>query len=91
MAEVSEAMSPRTGRPPKGEESKPFDLQVRITPSKAVQLQRCANALGVTRTEVVEKGIDLVEKEIEAKKQIGYAPPDQSCGIPYYPPRLPPG
>ncbi len=60
-------MSPRTGRPPKGKEAKTLDLQMRITPEKAVQLQRCAEALRITRTEVVEKGIDMVEQSIIAK------------------------
>ena len=57
-------MSPRTGRPHK-DVTKSVSLGLRITEETAEKLQRCADALGVSRTEVIEKGIDLVEKAIE--------------------------
>lgn len=56
-------MSPRTGRPPK-EITKSVNIGLRISKITAEKLQKCANYLNISRTEVIEKGIDLVEKEI---------------------------
>lgn len=56
-------MSPRTGRPPK-EIKKDVSLGLRITQETAEKLQRCADELGISRTEVIQKGIDLVESTI---------------------------
>lgn len=61
-------MSPRTGRPPKGETSKNVSLQLRIASSTANMLQECSDALGVTRTEVIEKGIEKIHDEVVKKK-----------------------
>lgn len=57
-------MSPRTGRPPK-DITKSVNLGLRITQETAEKLQKCADILGVSRTEVIEKGIDLVEAELK--------------------------
>ncbi len=57
-------MSPRTGRPRK-ETKKDVSLGLRITQETADKLQKCSKTLGISRTEVIEKGIDLVEAEIE--------------------------
>lgn len=57
-------MSPKTGRPPK-DITKNVNLGLRITKETADKLQRCAEALGVSRTEVIERGIDLVDAEIK--------------------------
>lgn len=59
-------MSPRTGRPHK-DVTKSVSLGLRLTEETAKKLQRCANALEISRTEVIERGIDLVEAEIEKK------------------------
>lgn len=59
-------MSPRTGRPHK-DVTKSVNLGLRLTEETAEKLQRCANALKISRTEVIERGIDLVEAEIEKK------------------------
>lgn len=59
-------MSPRTGRPPKMGKSKTVSLQLRITQDTANKLQECADKLAISRTEVIEKGIDLVHEQ--AKK-----------------------
>lgn len=56
-------MSPRTGRPPK-EITKSVSIGLRITKETADKLQKCADILGISRTEVIEKGIDLVEAEL---------------------------
>ena len=57
-------MSPRTGRPPK-EIIKNVNLGLRLTKETADKLQWCADALEISRTEVIEKGIDLVEAELK--------------------------
>ena len=54
-------MFPRTGRPRK-EITKSVNLGLRLTEETAAKLQRCADALGISRTEVTEQGIDLVEQ-----------------------------
>ena len=56
-------MSPRTGRPHK-EITKNVSLGLRITKETADKLQYCADALGISRTEVIERGIDIVHKGI---------------------------
>lgn len=55
-------MSPRTGRPLKGEEKKNVSLQLRISESTAKKLKECSEVLGISRTEVVEQGIDLIHQ-----------------------------
>jgi len=57
-------MSPRIGRPRK-EITKSVNLGLRLTEETAEKLQRCADTLGISRTEVIEKGIDLVEEGIK--------------------------
>ena len=57
-------LSPRTGRPRK-DITKSVNLGLRITKETADKLQRCANSLGISRTEVIERGIALVEKTIK--------------------------
>ena len=57
-------MSPRTGRPPK-EITKSVSIGLRITKETADKLQRCADELQISRTEVIERGIDKVAEDIE--------------------------
>lgn len=57
-------MSPRTGRPHK-DVTKSVSIGLRIRQETADKLQKCADTLGISRTEVIEKGIDLVEAEIK--------------------------
>lgn len=61
-------MSPRTGRPPKGESSKNVKLQLRITEKTANELKECAELMGISRTEVIEKGVELIHNEVVRKK-----------------------
>lgn len=58
-------MSPRTGRPPKEDQKKSVRIEIRITENRAEQLKRCAESLGISRAEVIERGIDLVEESIK--------------------------
>lgn len=60
-------MSPRTGRPPKMGKSKNISLQLRITEDTATKLKECSEILNISRTEVIEQGIDLVHKKAKKK------------------------
>ena len=57
-------MSPKTGRPHQ-DIAKRVNLGLRLTKETADKLQRCAETLGISRTEVIEKGIDLVDETIK--------------------------
>ncbi len=57
-------MSPRTGRPPK-ENARKNDLNIRLTDEEKQEIQFVANALGVSRTDAILKGIKLLKAEIE--------------------------
>lgn len=61
-------MSPRTGRPPKGETSKNISLQLRITEKTANELQECADMLNISRTEVIERSVEKFHNEVVKKK-----------------------
>ena len=58
-------MSPRTGRPVKGEEPKNISLQLRISKKTADELKECAEILKISRTEVIEKAVENVFKELK--------------------------
>ncbi len=58
-------MSPKTGRPPKLGKSKNVSLQLRITQDTADKLQECSDRLNISRTEVIEKGIDLIHERTQ--------------------------
>lgn len=60
-------MSPRTGRPPKGEESRTEKLNLRVSPKEVQTIQDCANKLKTTRTDAIMKGIDLLKAELDKK------------------------
>lgn len=57
-------MSPRTGRPPK-ENARKNDLNIRLTDEEKQEIQSVADALGMTRTDAIIKGIRLLKAEIE--------------------------
>lgn len=59
-------MSKKMGRPPK-DTTKSVNIGLRITEETANKLQKCADHLKVSRTRVIEKGIDLVEETINKK------------------------
>ena len=60
-------MSPRTGRPPKGDTSKNMSMQLRISEKTANELKKCSEMLNISRTEVIEKGVELIYKETVTK------------------------
>jgi len=57
-------VSPRTGRPPI-ENPKSVKMNIRISEETAKDLQECAEALKISRVNVIEKGIKMVKDEIE--------------------------
>ena len=58
-------MSPKTGRPTSNKRTK--RLEIRMAPDEAQLLQECADELQVSKTEVIVKGIRLVQAELEKK------------------------
>lgn len=57
-------MSPRTGRP-KSDNPKNIRLEIRLDKETNETLEHCAEILKLTKTDVIKKGIDLVEKSIK--------------------------
>lgn len=56
-------MSPRTGRPTSNKKTE--RLEIRLTPEEAHDLQECADRLEISRTEVINKGVQLVKAELD--------------------------
>lgn len=56
-------MSPR----PKSNKSKNLRFDIRITQDTADKLEYCAEKLNTSKANVVERGIDLVKKELDEK------------------------
>ena len=57
-------MSPRH----KSDKSKNMRLEIRMSRETADKLTHCAERLNTTKTDVVQRGINLVEKELDEKK-----------------------
>lgn len=60
-------MSPKTGRPVKGTSKRDKSLQLRMSKEELELLDECSKLLNMTRTDVVNKGIVLVKKELDNK------------------------
>jgi len=58
-------MSPRTGRPVKGTSKRDKSLQLRMSEQELELLDECSKRLNATRTDVVNKGIQLVKAELD--------------------------
>lgn len=58
-------MSP-VGRP-KSENAKDIKMNIRISKETANDLQECATKLNTSKVSVIERGIDLVKKQIDGK------------------------
>ena len=56
-------MSPRTGRPTSNKKTE--RLEIRLTPEEVQDLQECADRLNVSKTEVINKGVQLVKAELD--------------------------
>lgn len=59
-------MSPANGRPP-SKDPKRNDTRIRLTDSEAQKLEYCSKATGMTKTDVIRKGIDMVYAEVTKK------------------------
>lgn len=59
-------MSPAHGRPP-AEDPKRNDTRIRLTDSELEKLEYCARETGMTKADVIRKGIDLVYRQITSK------------------------
>lgn len=57
-------LSPR----PKSDKSKNIRFNIRITKETSDKLEHCAEKLVTSKADVVERGIDLVKKELDEKK-----------------------
>lgn len=57
-------MSPKTGKPLK-DNARKNDLNIRLTDEEKQEIQFVADALGITRTDAILKGIRLLKAEIE--------------------------
>lgn len=58
-------MSPRTGRPIKGDTPKDSRINIRLDSEEMLLLDECAQRLKSTKTEVLMRGIQLVKKELD--------------------------
>lgn len=58
-------MSPRTGRPTSNKKTE--RLEIRLTPEEARDLQECADRLEISKTEVINKGVQLIKVELDKK------------------------
>lgn len=61
-------MSPAHGRPP-SKDPKRNDTRIRLTDSEREKLDLCARQTGMTKADIIRKGIDLVYQEITKKKE----------------------
>ena len=59
-------MTPRTGRPT--QERKGNRESFRFSDNDMEKIQYCMQATGMSKTDVIRKGVDLVYKEITNKK-----------------------
>lgn len=57
-------MSPQKGRPLKRDKVKNISLQLRIAEDTAHELKECSEILGISRTEVIERGISNIYSEV---------------------------
>ncbi len=61
-------MSPRTGRPIKGDTPKDSRINIRLDSEEMALLDECAQRLKSTKTEVLMRGIQLVKKELDEEE-----------------------
>ena len=61
-------MSPRTGRPSKGEQSRTGKITIRVSKQEAQKIQECADKMNITRTDAIMAGIDLLKADLDKIK-----------------------
>ena len=57
-------MSPK-GRPTSNKKTE--RLEIRLAPNELQLMQECADRLGTTKTEVINRGVQLVKAELDKK------------------------
>jgi len=62
-------MSPRTGRPLKGQTKRNNRVAIKLDDAEIEMLESCVDETASTRTEIIVHGIELVRKELDAKKE----------------------
>lgn len=60
-------MSPQMGRPIKGTSKRDKSLQLRMSQEELDILDECAKRLNESRTDVVNRGIQLVKEKLDKK------------------------
>lgn len=50
-------MAPKMGRPPKADASRKVNLNIRLTEAESEAVKKCADMLGISRTDAIMKGI----------------------------------
>ena len=58
-------MSPKTGRPIEGQARKDIKIQIRVDRPTLDSIDELAKKLGITRTGVMMKGIELVRNSLD--------------------------
>lgn len=58
-------MSPKTGRPPKQGSPRNKDINIRLTEQELKDINECAEIMGISRTDTIMKGIELLKAEIK--------------------------
>lgn len=59
-------MSPAKGRPP-SKDPKRNDTRIRLTDNEVQKLEYCSKTTGMTKADVIRKGIDMVYAEVTKK------------------------
>lgn len=62
-------MSPRTGRPPKGEQARTGKITIRVSSQEAQKIQECADRLKTTRTDAIMAGINMLKAGLDKEKE----------------------
>lgn len=62
-------MSPRTGRPKKGETRRGVQITIKLNDDEMQMLNECAERKGKTRTDVVVEGVRMVKQELDEQKK----------------------
>lgn len=58
-------LSPKTGRPPKGSQTRTGKITIRISDSEAQLIQECAEKMHASRTDAIMTGVRLLHKELD--------------------------
>ena len=61
-------MSAKTGRPPKGSQTRTGKITIRISDSEAQMIQECADRMKSSRADAIIAGIRLLRNALNDKK-----------------------